>query len=120
MELTFRFHISIYVCVTVGAFLCVCIHMCSKEQGHHKTSPHFADSSEDKRNLALANICSGINWDDVSAERHEDTDVEVTNLVVGRSVKKSVPQNVTAELNIVGWVRFCQVKCLQRENGARV
>ena len=46
--------------------------------------------------------------------------VEVTNLVVGRSVKKSIPQNATAELNIVGWVGFCQVKCLQRENGAMV
>ena len=63
------FHISLYVCVTVGAFLCVCIHMCSKEQGHYKTSPHFADSSEDKRNLTLADICSGINWDDVSVCR---------------------------------------------------
>ena len=56
----------------------------------------------------------------VSAERHKSTDVEVTHLVVGRSVKKSVPQNATAELHIVGWVGFCQVKCLQRENGASV
>ena len=73
MELTFRFHISLYVRVTVGAFLCmcmcVCVHMCSKEQGHHKTLPHFADSSEDKRNLTLVDTCSGINWDDVSVSR---------------------------------------------------
>ena len=47
----------------------VCVHMCSKEQGHHKTLPHFADSSEDKRNLTLVDTCSGINWDDVSGSR---------------------------------------------------
>lgn len=112
MELTCKFHILLYVCVSVGAFLCVCVFTCAQwSREHHGIFPHFADSSRDKRNLtSLAVRLTGIM--SVSAEHHEGTNVEVTNLAVGGSVKESVLKNVTAELNIMGWFGFCQVKCL--------
>lgn len=52
----------------------------------------------------------------VSGECHQSTNVEMTNLMVGGSLKESISQNVTVELSIVGWVGSCQAKCLSRES----
>ena len=122
---TDKFRIWIYVHEWIGAFLCVCTCVCVyshvlKGAGDHQSAfPRFADCSGDKRNLNLTETHSGINWDHVSVSRaswkHKGGS---ENLVVGGSVKESVPQDVTAELSIQRREEFCQVKCLYRENEA--
>lgn len=109
MESTSKFPVLLYVCVSVCAFVYVCVFMCAQRtRGHVEISHISLTGLGGKTNSTQLTLTAGLTGImSVSVENHESTNVEVTNLVVGRSVKESILQNVTAELTIVGWVGFC-------------
>lgn len=70
----------------------MCIHVCSKEQGPHGTFPHFADGWEKRQTQTQPTLTVGLTGImSESVECRESTNVEMTNLVVGGSVKEKHP-----------------------------
>lgn len=85
MELTDTFPILLYVCVqctSVCAFVyvCVCIHVCSKEQGPHETSHILLTGLGGKANSTQLTLTAGLTGTmSLSVENHESPNVDVTN-----------------------------------------